>query len=351
MVRTKKDRTNFERTRKIITKELLTKLKHNNIIKDFFFTDDFILINAECISTMKNLVKEGIIVDHIISDIPYGTVQGLSIEGWKNNNSIPQWDCLIDNMDLFEECFDISKSNSNLLLFCQEPLTTQLISSSMDFQKYSLSNKMIWEKNNHANGFNAKNTPLNYYEEILLFRKTLDENNSIELRNYFKNLLEFIPDNKKTIMNKLGQGLDHCFRYNHRTFYVPTEKNYYALINTYHIDKMKGFIPYEQLSKQWKEENNVIFNIPNGKKIVKNVFKFDKDTNNIHPTQKPLQLLEYLLFLFTNENDLILDFTCGSASTGIACLRQKRKFIGIELDENFYKESIKWYKKELSKLF
>ena len=243
-------------------------------------------------------------------------------------------------MDLFEECFDISKANSNLLLFCQEPLTTQLISSSMDFQKYSLSNKMIWQKNNHANGFNAKSTPLNYYEEILLFRKMLNENNSIKIRIYFKKILDFILDSKKEIMNKLGQGLDHCFRYNHRTFYVPTEKNYNALINKYHIDKMQGFIPYKKLSKQWKEENDIVFNIPKGEKIVKNVFKFNKDTNNIHPTQKPLQLLEYLLSLFTNENDLILDFTCGSASTGIACLHKKRKFIGIELDKTFYKASI-----------
>ena len=350
-VRTKKDRTNFGRTRKPITKALLTKLKNNNVIKDYFYDENFILINAECIATMKELVKEGVVVDHILTDIPYGTVQGLSIEGWKNKNSIPQWDCLIDNMDLFEECFDISKANSNLLLFCQEPLTTQLINSSVDFQKYALSNKMIWVKNNHANGFNAKTTPLNYYEEILLFRKALDENNSVELRSYFKKLSEYIPDDRKTIMSKLGQGLDHCFRYTHRTFYVPTEKNYNALIETYHIDKMDGFIPYEQLKKQWKDENDTVFNIPAGEKIVKNVFEFKKDTNNIHPTQKPILLLEYLLSLFTNEGDHVLDFTCGSASTGIACIHKKRKFIGIELDESFYKASIEWYKEESTKLF
>lgn len=350
-VRTKKDRTDFSKKRISISKEILEKLKKSNVIKDYFYDDGFVLINGECIATMKALVKNNVSVDHIITDIPYGTVQGLSIEGWKNKNSIPQWDCVIDNMEMYEECFEISKANANLLLFCQEPLTTQLINSSVDFQKYALSNKMIWVKNNHANGFNAKTTPLNYYEEILLFRKMLDENNSIELRDYFRRLSEYIPDDRKEIMNKLGQGLDHCFRYTHRTFYVPTEKNYQALIDTYHIDKMDGFIPYSELKAKWKNENDTIFNIPQGEKIVKNVFEFKKDTNNIHPTQKPILLLEYLVSLFSNENDTILDFTSGSGSTGIACRHLGRKFIGIELDEAFYQASIKWYKEESIKLF
>lgn len=81
MVRRKKDRTNFKRKRNQLNKAILTKLKNNQIINDFFFTDDFILINGECIKVMKELIKEGIIVDHILTDIPYGTVQGLSIEG------------------------------------------------------------------------------------------------------------------------------------------------------------------------------------------------------------------------------------------------------------------------------
>ena len=299
---------------------------------------------------MSSLIENNIKVNHIITDIPYGTIQGLSIEGWKNNNNIPKWDLPLDSLEMLKKCFYISKSNTNLLLFSQEPLTTDLINSSINFQKYSLANKMIWIKNNHANGFGAKTTPLNYYEEILLFRKSLDETNSIELREYFKSVLEYTKETKKEIMNKLGQGLDHCFRYENRTFYIPIEKNYNALIDTYHIDKMNNFMSYNEVKKKWEEENKIIFNLPKGQKIFKNVLEFKKDTNNIHPTQKPQALLVKLLEIFTNENDLILDFTCGSASLGIACLETNRKFIGIELDTNYYYKAIDWYNKKIKEI-
>lgn len=337
------DRTNFNRKKNELSIEILQNLKEEKIIADYYYDDDYILINSECIKTMEALIERGIIFDHIITDIPYGTVQGLSIEGWKNKGNIPTWDSPINNDDLFKCCFDISKANANVLLFSQEPMTNNLLNSSFNFQKFTLSNKIIWIKNNHANGFKAKTTPLNYYEEILLFRKYLDENNSIELRNYFKKVLDYIPDSKKQIMEKLGQGLDHCFRYTNRTFYIPTQKNYNALISTYNIDKMDGFIEYDLLQKMWNDENEPIFNIPSGQKIVKNVLEFKKDSKNIHPTQKPIALLEYLIELFSNENETILDFTSGSGSTGIAANNKKRKFVGIELNKNFFDQAKEWH--------
>lgn len=339
------DKTNFSKRKETISLRILQNFKKAGFIKDFFFDENFVLINGECILVMELLIKENIVVDHIITDIPYGTVNGLAIDGWKKNNSIPFWDKVIDKKEMFKKCFYISKPNSNLLLFSQEPLTHQLINHMNNFEKYSLSNKMIWIKNNHANGFNSKRTPLNYYEEILLVRKSLDETNSIELREYFKKLLNFIPDKKKEIINKLGQGLDHCFRYENRTFYIPTKQNYDKLIQTYGIDKLDYFISYNELLKKWQTENLTIFNPPNHCKIVKNVLDFKKDTNNIHPTQKPLALLKHLIKLFSNEIETILDFTSGSGSTGIACLEMNRKFIGIELDPIFFKKSIEWYKK------
>ena len=127
---------------------------------------------------------------------------------------------------------------------------------------------------------------LNPVKNISDIRKMLDESNSIELRDYFRRLSEYIPDDRKVIMSKINQGLDHCFRYTHRTFYVPTEKNYQALIDMYHIDQMEGFIPYKELKQKWDDENTTVFNIPEGQKIVKNVFEFAKDTENIHPTQE-----------------------------------------------------------------
>ncbi|WP_406617877.1 DNA-methyltransferase [Mycoplasmopsis lipophila] len=342
--KTKIDKTNFNFKKNDISENLLNNLKENKIIKDFYLDGDFCLINGECIEVMNSLINNSIIVDHIITDIPYGTVQGLSIEGWKNKLSIPKWDIVIDKHKMFDSCFKISKPNANILLFSQEPLTYQLISEMNNYEKYSLSNKMIWVKNNHANGFNSKTTPLNYYEEILLIRKSLDESNSLELRKYFGNLLEKIPDTKKEIINKLGQGLDHCFRFKNRTFYIPTKENYNKLIQEYRIDKFSFFKHYDEIKTMWNDENKTIFNIPNNEKIFKNVLEFKKDVNNIHPTQKPQELLKTLINVFSNNGDIILDFTSGSASTGIAAISLNRKFIGIELDKNFYNQSILWYK-------
>ncbi|WP_324672595.1 site-specific DNA-methyltransferase [Mycoplasma sp. 888] len=347
--RDKFDKTNFTSIKKKISKNVLELLKKKKIIKDYFYDEDFCLINGECIETMNALIENNILIDHIITDIPYGTVQGLSIEGWRKKQNVPNWDVVINKDKMFDCCFKISKPNSNLLLFTQEPLTWKLISSMNDYEKYSLSNKMIWVKNNHANGFNSKTTPLNYYEEILLIRKSLDENNSIDLRKYFKSLLEFIPDTKKEIMNKLGQGLDHCFRYENRTFYLPTETNYNKLIETYNIDKFSNFIEYDEMKRMWDDENRTVFNKQKNSKIIKNVLEYNKDKNNIHPTQKPLDLLKYLIDVFTDKNDWVLDFTSGSGSTGIAAISKGRKFIGIELDEEFYKKSIQWYKEKTTK--
>ena len=342
-----KSKTDFNKKSTFINDKILKRLKDKLIIDDYFNDDNFVLINGECIKTMNALIEMGVKVNHIIADIPYGTVQGLQIDGWKNKGNVPTWDCPINIADMLDCCFNISMANSNLILFSQEPMTFKINYEMMIFQKYVLSNKMIWVKNNHANGFSAKTTPLNYYEEMLLIRKSLDESNSIELRAYFKKILEYINISKKEIINKLGQGLDHCFRYANRTFYIPTAKNYNALIKEYKIDKMDGFMEYDEIKKKWQDENDTVFNLQNNEKILKNVFEYKKDTNNIHPTQKPLLLLEKLISVFTNEDDYILDFTCGSSSTGIAAINRSRKFIGIELDKNFYIEGLRWYKKNM----
>ena len=340
------NKTDFNKIYVNLSKEILDEMKNLNICSDYYKDENYVMINGVCITVMKFLIDKGVQVNHILTDIPYGTVQGLNLEGWKKKGYVPDWDTRINPYKMLECCFYISKSNSNLMLFSQEPNTYDIFKANEEFQKYVLSNKMIWVKNNHANSFSAKTTPVNMYEEILLFRKSLDETNSIELRNYFKNMLEYIGIPKKEIMEQLGQGLDHCFRYANRTFYIPTEKNYNALISAYHINEMEGFIPYQELQNKWKIENDVVFNIPNGQGLVRNIFQFKKDLNNIHPTQKPLALLEELITIFTRENDTVLDFTSGSGSTGIACLHKNRKFIGIELDTHFYEESINWYKKE-----
>ena len=105
---------------------------------------------------------------------------------------------------------------------------------------------------------------------------------------------------------------------------------------------MYGFKPYSEL----KIIDNVskyksTFNLLDGKKFKSNILKYDRDKTFLHPTQKPILLLEDLIKTFSNENDLVVDLTMGSCSTGIACINTNRIFIGIELDENYFNISKK----------
>lgn len=137
------DKTNFLKQNLNIDFEILKKMKKLKLINDYFFDQGFVLINGECLSVMESLIKANIVVDHIISDIPYGTINGLTIAGWTKNNTVPSWDHIIDQKTMFAKCFYLSKPNANLILFTQEPLTHQLINTINVFEKYSLSNKMI----------------------------------------------------------------------------------------------------------------------------------------------------------------------------------------------------------------
>ena len=116
------------------------------------------------------------------------------------------------------------------------------------------------------------------------------------------------------------------------------------MIEMYGIDKMKGFIDYKELKKQediFKEETKSTFNLWEGNKYKSNILKYKKDYNGYHPTQKPILLLEDLIKTFSNENDLVVDLTMGSGSTGVAALRTGRRFVGIEKDENYFNIAVR----------
>ena len=103
---------------------------------------------------------------------------------------------------------------------------------------------------------------------------------------------------------------------------------------------MQGFIEFaelKQIDDKFKNKFSSTFNLWEGNKYKSNILKYKKDYNGFHPTQKPVLLLEDLIKTFSNENDLVVDLTMGSGSTGVACVLTNRNFIGIELDENYFK--------------
>ena len=217
------------------------------------------------------------------------------------------------------------------------------------------------------------------HENIYVFDNTITDDIELsrnkDLREYAEKVFKFIGKTKKQIIKKIGQKIDHYFRFKSSQFGLCTIETYNELIKEYKIDEMEEYLEYEILESLWegnptynpqktegkpykmkegtKLENNVYGNIirkGNNKgdrhptSILNEIPEYEGDTvlvyknphKTIHRTQKPVELLEWLIKTYSNEGDLIMDFTMGSGTCGVACMNTKRKFIGVEMDKEIY---------------
>lgn len=305
-------------------------------------TDKITIIKGDCLEKMKEIESGS--VDLILTDPPYGTMKDINKEfkgyGRKNHDG-HSWDNVLPYDLMWEQINRVLRKNGKCILFSQEPFTSNLIKSAIPNVPFSYRN--VWLKDNFANALLVNKAPVNYYEDICVFSKLHDMDELHPLRDYAKEVYNFIGLNKKQIIDKIGKRADHFFRVDSTQFSLCTEKTYNELIKFFCIDKMKGFKTFKEL-EEVNSAFNSVFNLWQGKKYKSNVFEYKKDYDCFHPTQKPVLLLEDLIKTYSNEKDTILDFTMGSGSTGVACVNTKRKFIGIELDENYFniaKERIK----------
>lgn len=188
-------------------------------------------------------------------------------------NTWAKWDKIIDFNELWDEYNRLSKGA--ILLFSSQPFTTLLINSNIKNYKYT----WYWVKNIKGNYLNAKRQPLRQLEEINVFNK----------HDYF-------PQGLKDY-NKIGRSGSGA---------KTTLTNY---------------------SNRWFQEKT---GYPS------NVLYYDLDKEKYHPTQKPVDLLEYLIRTYTDESDVVLDNCMGSGSTGVAAKNTNRSFIGIELDDTYF---------------
>tara|TARA_R110000764_G_scaffold149111_1_gene236872 strand:- start:128 stop:1081 length:954 start_codon:yes stop_codon:yes gene_type:complete len=287
-------------------------------------------------------------VDLILTDLPFGTMKGLDAEPIKSNNDKNyvagggykkgyEWDKVIDIKEIYKIANRILRKNGKMILFCQEPFTNNLITEAIPNIPFSY--RAIWEKNDFANCLFAKKAMVNYYEDVLVFSKREDTEWENLLRDYAINILNWIEEPKKIILDRLGMGNIRFLRIKQNEFGKPTKKAYDKLIELFNINEMKDFKTYEEvleIDNQFKNKFASTFNLWQGKKYKSNILKYKKDYNGFHPTQKPVLLLEDLIKTFSNENDLVLDFTMGSGSTGVACKNTNRNFIGIEMDAKYF---------------
>jgi len=275
-------------------------------------------------------------VDLILTDLPYGTVKDIKNVNHGMSGKC-EWDKIIDTNEIYKIANRILRKNGKMVLFAQQPFTNELINKVIPNIPFCYS--MIWEKDHFANALTAKKAPLNYYEDVLVFSKNNEFEGLHPLRPYFKEVFDFIGGTKKSIIEKIGGGADHTFRFNSSQFDLCTEQTYRKIMVVFSIFNMKGYKTFDELKEidnQFKQRFASTFNLWEGNKYKSNILKYKKDYDGYHPTQKPVLLLEDLIKTFSNENDLVVDLTMGSGSTGVACVNTNRNFIGIELDEKYF---------------
>ena len=306
--------------------------------------NECILLMGDCLERMKEIPDGS--VDLILTDLPYGTV-GESMQDNTGKYKIinqSKWDNVIDTAKIMEVANRILRKNGKMLLFCQQPFTTELVNSAIPNLPFSYT--IFWDKLHFANCLGANKAMVNYMEECLLFSKNNpkhDFEGLHPLREYFLTQKAESGLTDSETKKILGNGMGGHYFTNGSQFCLPTLNNYQKLQTT-------GFFKRDwnelkqidsdyrtELMRKMNEENPFTFNLWEGNKYKSNILKYKKDYNGYHPTQKPILLLEDLIKTFSNENDLVVDLTMGSGSTGVAAKNLNRKFIGIELDENYFK--------------
>ena len=334
------------------------------------------LYNGDCLELMKG-IPDGAI-DLILTDIPYGTMKGAPIDSWQRHGDCCDWDTALPIAPMFEECSRVLRPNGRCILFSQEPLTSKLITQALPSLPFG--QRAAWYKNTAGNSLMANNALVSRYEDINIFTKCRhDYGGNNPLREYFRDVLNFIglnsakdinkvlghrkaehtfyvTEGKRAIKETIGGKGDHTCRVGSSQFALCTEAVYNELIQKFDIDKMAGFRQYAELKTiqdDFIKSISPVFNLWAGQDSKSNVFEYNKPTNPVHPTQKPVPLLEDLIETYTNKGDTVLDFTMGSGSTGVAAVACGRDFIGIELDEKYFKIAQKRINDEMAqgKLF
>lgn len=240
-----------------------------------------IIYNECCLKGMKNKIDQHSI-DVICVDLPYGKIFGA-----KND-----WESVICLKKLWEIWLYCLKKNGTIILFAKQPFTSTLVSSNYSMFKYSC----VWQKSIPGGFAQAPYKFLCEHEDILIFSNCGTSKNA-------KMRMIYNPQNTiECNIKQKGKTGNSKHRYNRKTQkdYIQTRKNY-----------------------------------------PRSILKFANQRKNIHPTQKPIKLLEYLIETFTNPDNIVLDCCIGSGTTAIACINTNRNYIGFEINQEYYNQCIK----------
>ena len=212
-------------------------------------------------------------VDMVLTDPPYGT-------------TACKWDSIIPFEPMWEQLKRVTKKNGAIVMTASQPFTSALVMSNVDMFKYD----WVWNKSRPTGVLNAKRQPLRDKEDILVF---------------YESQCTYNPQGLVDVNKEVGTGATKANQSGNAT----------------------GKISQTAGGKYTQKKGN----------YPRQVQKFANAGKTVHPTQKPVALMEYLIKTYTQEGNTVLDFTMGSGTTGVACKNLNRDFIGIELDEDYFK--------------
>ena len=248
------------------------------------------LYNEDCLEGMKRIPDGS--VDAVICDLPYGVLNEASEGG--------SWDVIIPFDLLWEQYRRVCKPNAAIILFAQGMFTADLMTSNRKWWRYNL----IWDKC-RTNGFlNANRMPLRQHEDIVVFYQSLP--------TYNPQMIPSSPHARNHGKGAMEKNTNRCYG---------------------------NFTPSPAVIADEKFPSSIVY-FPKG---------HDKDAW-IHPTQKPVDLLRYLVLTYTNEGDTVLDNCMGSGTTAIACIKERRHFIGFELSKEYFDKAVRRIKAEQAQL-
>lgn len=230
------------------------------------------LFHGDCLEVIKKLPDN--FVDLVLSDPPY------------EQNPRLKWDKIIDFDRLWPELDRVTKSKSPIVFMGNQPFTTDLINSKREWFRY----EWVWDKQIPRGMHQAKHQPMRKHENVLVFSKE-------KHMNYYPIMEERDKPIRRKNYNKNSKGVDGNYKESQDDkWFTYTHKN-----------------PNTIITGCW-----------------------EANRGKIHPTQKPVSLMEYLINTYTKEEEFVLDFCFGSNSCGVAAKKLNRKFIGIEKDEDYF---------------
>lgn len=319
--------------------------------------DTYKIFNGDCLEVLPTITDN---INLVLVDLPYGQTDC-------------EWDIKINLKDMWDCLEKICDIRCTYVFFCTTRFGYELINSRPTWFKYDL----VWEKSKAMGFLNANKLPLRAHEMVYIFGNSSsndrEREHNTELREYSKKVKEYINVPLSEINELLGNyGFSHFWGYQAQQFSLPTKENYEKVVEKYKLYDMDGFLSYKQLKGKYKPvgRTGMVYNaqmveggkpykghagtIPegsvygakkkistgsaDGKRYPRSVLHFNSvNGNTIHPTQKPVDLCEWLIKTYSNEGDTVLDFTMGSGTTGEAAINTGRRFIGIEMDKEIYK--------------